>query len=210
MKEYITIQQDSRSELDIKKSRFICHLKRVESEEEARDFIAAIKKEHFRANHNCSAFILGENQSIKRSSDDGEPSGTAGVPILTVLEKQAVTNVVAVVTRYFGGIKLGAGGLIRAYAGAVAHALEETRLVEIKEQVGLELTLTYTQYQDFLNWRTEKDLEEYDTQFLTEVTTTIYVNEEVVSDIRADLTDRFHGTLSLREQPSRIVEVPLS
>ena len=100
-------------------------MKRIISEEEGREYIAQIKKEHHKANHSCSAMIVGDDGQIKRSSDDGEPSGTAGVPMLTVLEKQGLTNVVAVVTRYFGGIKLGAGGLIRAYSGSVAHAIEE-------------------------------------------------------------------------------------
>ena len=116
----------------LKKSRFICHVKRIYSEEEARAFIAAIKKEHYKATHNCSAFIIGEKSDIKRTSDDGEPSGTAGVPMLGVLEKHNLTNLCVVVTRYFGGIKLGAGGLIRAYASSVALAIKEIGLVEIK------------------------------------------------------------------------------
>ena len=91
--------------------------------------------------------IVGDDGQIKRSSDDGEPSGTAGVPMLTVLEKQGLTNVVAVVTRYFGGIKLGTGGLIRAYSGSVAHAIEEIGRVEVKELTGLTVELTYSQYQ---------------------------------------------------------------
>ena len=123
--EYRTIRQDGQAQEEIKKSRFICHAKRVYSEEEARDFIAAIKKEHYKATHNCSAFIVGEKSEIKRTSDDGEPSGTAGVPMLGVMENHQVTNVCFVVTRYFGGIKLGAGGLIRAYAGSVALAIKE-------------------------------------------------------------------------------------
>ena len=105
--DYKTIANDGIVEEEIKKSRFICHLKRISNEEEGREYIAQIKKEHHKANHSCSAMIVGEDGQIKRSSDDGEPSGTAGVPMLTVLEKQGLTNVVAVVTRYFGGIKLG-------------------------------------------------------------------------------------------------------
>jgi len=122
---YLTIKEDGQSEIEIKKSRFICSLKRIKTEEEAKDFIQALKKEHWKANHNCSAFVLGEKNDIQRSSDDGEPSGTAGVPMLEVLKKNELINVVAVVTRYFGGTKLGAGGLIRAYSSAVSHALNE-------------------------------------------------------------------------------------
>ena len=163
--EYRTISQDGQAQEEIKKSRFICHAKRVYSEEEARDFIAAIKKEHYKATHNCSAFIVGEKSEIKRTSDDGEPSGTAGVPMLGVMENHQVTNVCFVVTRYFGGIKLGAGGLIRAYAGIVALAIKEIGLIEIKEQAGLHLKMSYSQYQNFDNFLKAEDLIEFDTEF---------------------------------------------
>ena len=159
--DYKTIANDGIVEEEIKKSRFICHLKRISSEEEGREFIAQIKKEHHKANHSCSAMIVGDDGQIKRSSDDGEPSGTAGVPMLTVLEKQGLTNVVAVVTRYFGGIKLGAGGLIRAYSGSVAHAIEEIGRVEVKELTGLTVELTYSQYQVFSNFLEKEELLEF-------------------------------------------------
>ena len=142
---YRTIREDGQSEQEIKKSRFICSLKRVTSEEEAKAFILALKKEHWKANHNCSAFVIGENNEIQRSSDDGEPSGTAGVPMLDVLKKNELINVVAVVTRYFGGTKLGAGGLIRAYASTVAAALKEIGIVEGTLNQTLYLTIDYPQ-----------------------------------------------------------------
>lgn len=207
MKEYKTIKEDSIVEQDIKKSRFICHLKRVKTEEEAREFINSIKKEHYKANHNCSAFILGGNSEIKRSSDDGEPSGTAGVPMLTVLENHELTDTVAVVTRYFGGIKLGAGGLIRAYAGSVAHAIEEIGKVLVKEQQGISITLTYAQYQEFANWRSKHDLEEYDTEFLAEIQTTIFADKENVDSLMHDLDDFYRGKVSAEKSEMRIVEL---
>lgn len=98
---YRTIQKDGQAELEIKKSRFICTLKRVYTEAEAKEFIQQLKKEHWKANHNCSAFVIGEKNEIQRSNDDGEPSGTAGNPMLEVLKKQELINVCAVVTRYF-------------------------------------------------------------------------------------------------------------
>ena len=205
---YKTITSNHTTEEEIKKSRFICHLKRVTSEEEARDFIAAIKKEHYRANHSCSAMIIGENSEVKRSSDDGEPSGTAGVPMLTVLEKQELTNVVAVVTRYFGGIKLGAGGLIRAYTGSVAQALNEIGLVTVKEQVGLQVILTYPQYQTFANFLEQENLEEFNTQFLEYVTSDIYTDEDRLSDLQSALTEFYQGKISFQKIDSKIVEVP--
>lgn len=206
---YKTITSNHTTEEEIKKSRFICHLKRVTSEEEARDFIAAIKKEHYRANHSCSAIIIGENSEVKRSSDDGEPSGTAGVPMLTVLEKQELTNVVAVVTRYFGGIKLGAGGLIRAYTGSVAQALNEIGLVTVKEQVGLQVILTYPQYQTFANFLEQENLEEFNTQFLEYVTSDIYTDEDRLSDLQSALTEFYQGKISFQKIDSKIVEVPI-
>ena len=130
LQKYRTIKEDNQHEVEIKKSRFICFLKRIETEEEAKAFIQQIKKEHWKANHNCSAFVLGDHHEIQRSSDDGEPSGTAGVPMLEVLKKNDLINVCAVVTRYFGGTKLGAGGLIRAYSGSVAQAIVHTGIVE--------------------------------------------------------------------------------
>ena len=209
MKEYITIKEDGIIEEEIKKSRFICHLKRVKTEEEARDFIQRIKKEHHKANHNCSCFILGENAEIKRSSDDGEPSGTAGVPMLTVLEKQGLTDTVAVVTRYFGGIKLGAGGLIRAYAGSVAKAIDEIGKVLVKEQEGISITLNYAQYQDFASWRSKHGLEEYDTQFLAEIQTTLYTDKDQLDGLLADLEDYYRGKVKAERTESRVVEIPL-
>ncbi|HEL2057919.1 TPA: YigZ family protein [Streptococcus suis] len=209
MKEFKTIKADGIVEEEIKKSRFICFMKRVTSEEEAREFINSIKKEHYKANHNCSAFVLGENMAIKRTSDDGEPSGTAGVPMLTVLENHQLTNVVIVVTRYFGGIKLGAGGLIRAYAGAVAKAVKEIGMVEVKEQEGIAISLTYAQYQEFANWRAEWQLEEFDTQFNTGVDTLIFVDKQAVEPVLASLTEFYHGKVTGQVAESRVVEIPI-
>ncbi|GAA2336269.1 YigZ family protein [Saccharopolyspora halophila] len=124
-----TIKRPGEHEIEIKKSRFICALARVTEEEQAREFIQQRRKAHHDARHNCSAFVLGDAGEIQKSSDDGEPAGTAGVPMLEVLRRNELTNVVAVVTRYFGGIKLGAGGLVRAYGGAVTEALAEVDLL---------------------------------------------------------------------------------
>ena len=203
--DYKTITNDGIVEEEIKKSRFICHLKRISSEEEGRKYIAQIKK----ANHSCSAMIVGEDGQIKRSSDDGEPSGTAGVPMLTVLEKQGLTNVVAVVTRYFGGIKLGAGGLIRAYSGSVAHAIEEIGRVEVKELTGLTIELTYSQYQVFSNFLEKEGLQEFDTTFLSDVSTTLFVEESEIERLGQELTNFYQGKVSYQKSGKKIVEIPL-
>ena len=113
-------------ELEIKKSRFICSIDRAESEAEARAFHERLKKKYWDANHNCLAYLIGERNEFQKANDDGEPSGTAGVPMLEVLKKRKLINTVAVVTRYFGGTKLGAGGLIRAYGQSVSNRLLKT------------------------------------------------------------------------------------
>lgn len=125
-----TIKQAGVYELIIEKSRFICHIERLESREQAYEFIKKMKKQYWDATHNCSAFIIGENSDIQGSNDDGEPSGTAGMPMLEVLKKQQLHDVLVVVTRYFGGIKLGAGGLVRAYAKSVSGAIQKVGIVE--------------------------------------------------------------------------------
>ena len=208
--EFRTIKEDGQVLEEIKKSRFICHAKRVYSEEEARDFITAIKKEHYKATHNCSAFIIGEHSEIKRTSDDGEPSGTAGVPMLGVLENHNLTNVCVVVTRYFGGIKLGAGGLIRAYASSVALAVKEIGIIEIKEQAGIAIQMSYAQYQEYSNFLKEHDLMELETNFTDQVDTMIYVDKEEKENIKAALVEFFNGKVTLTDQGLREVEVPVN
>ncbi|XMB67550.1 YigZ family protein [Mycoplasmatota bacterium zrk1] len=125
-----TIKAPITNTIIIEKSKFICSIKRVKSEQEATEFIGKIKKEHWSANHNCSAFIIGKHSEIMRSSDNGEPSGTAGAPMLDSLKKNNLSDIVAVVTRYFGGIKLGAGGLIRAYSKSVSEAIKQATIIE--------------------------------------------------------------------------------
>ena len=208
--EFRTIKEDGQVQEEIKKSRFICHIKRVTTEDEARNFIQAVKKEHYKATHNCSAFILGERSEMKRSSDDGEPSGTAGVPMLGVLENHQLTNVCAVVTRYFGGIKLGAGGLIRAYSSNVALAIKEIGIVHIKEQLGLRIALSYSQYQELPNFLKANHLQEQDTSFTEQVQTTIFVDKDDKDSVIEKLIELFNGKIDITDQGLRKVEVPIS
>ncbi|MDO5082330.1 MAG: YigZ family protein [Arachnia propionica] len=128
-------------ELEIKRSRFLTRLRRVTSETEARAVVEERRSAHFDANHHCSAFVLGPDARTARSSDDGEPAGTAGIPMLGVLNSNSLTDVVAVVTRYFGGVKLGAGGLVRAYSDAVAQAVQAAgvRTVERRHLLSIEV-----------------------------------------------------------------------
>lgn len=133
---YTTIDGEHRHELEIKRSRFITVLQRVETEDEARALVAGLRREFHDARHHCSAFVLGPDRGVQRSSDDGEPSGTAGIPMLDALTKREtapgvtdLSDIAAVVVRYFGGILLGAGGLVRAYSDSVSQAVAGARLV---------------------------------------------------------------------------------
>lgn len=141
---YKTVRQFGKAEVVIKKSRFIGHAKPVESEEEAVAFIEAIKKEHWNATHNCSAYVIGERDEVQKQSDDGEPSGTAGKPILEVIKQQKLKNVAVVVTRYFGGIMLGAGGLIRAYTDGAVIGIEAAEPVWKVLHREVTVTIDYT------------------------------------------------------------------
>lgn len=141
---YFTVKKEGSDQIIIQKSRFIGYVKRVESEEAAQAFIQEIKKKHHDATHNCSAYMIGENDQIQKANDDGEPSGTAGVPILEVLKKQHLKDTAVVVTRYFGGIKLGAGGLIRAYGNTTSQAIQTTGVVKRQRMQGYSITVDYT------------------------------------------------------------------
>ncbi|SFO75660.1 uncharacterized protein, YigZ family [Actinomadura madurae] len=129
------IRQGGSRELEIRRSRFVCTLARAADEAEATAFVAAHRRAHRDATHNCTAYVVGEHGEITRSSDDGEPAGTAGVPMLEVLTRRGLTGTVAVVTRYFGGVKLGAGGLVRAYSQAVADTIDAVGVVELRPVV---------------------------------------------------------------------------
>lgn len=125
MTSYLTVAGDATAEVEYRGSRFLCTLRRVADEDAARDPLATLRREHWDARHHCSAFVLGPDGALQRSSDDGEPAGTAGAPMLEVLKGADVSDVAAVVSRWFGGTLLGAGGLVRAYGDAVRAALAE-------------------------------------------------------------------------------------
>lgn len=141
MTSYLTLARDGEAEIEVKHSRFLCTLQRVEAEEDARALVATLRKQHWDARHHCTAFIIGPDAALQRSSDDGEPAGTAGAPMLEVLRGAGVSDAVAVVTRWFGGTLLGAGGLVRAYGDAVRAALDEVGTLRrsLVEEVALDL-----------------------------------------------------------------------
>lgn len=141
---YFTVKKEGSDEIIIQKSRFIGYVRRVETEEAAKTFIQEIKKKHHDATHNCSAYMIGEHDQIQKANDGGEPSGTAGVPMLEVLKKQGLKDTAVVITRYFGGIKLGAGGLIRAYGNTTSQAIQTTGIVKRQLVQGFSITVDYT------------------------------------------------------------------
>ncbi len=140
---YFTIKDEASAEFEERKSVFIGYAKRVKTEEEAKEFVAKIKTMHKQATHNCSAYIVGENKGIQRYSDDGEPQGTAGIPILEVIKKNDLTDIAIVVTRYFGGILLGAGGLVRAYSKGASEAIKVGGIVEKVKGLEIKAKLDY-------------------------------------------------------------------
>lgn len=204
----LTIRKDIRTEQIISKSRFICSLKKVKTEEEAQDFIKAVKKEFWDATHNCSAYVIDEQH--QRSSDDGEPSGTAGIPMLGVLRKQELQQVVAVVSRYFGGIKLGAGGLVRAYAGSVSQAIEEAGTAQ-KVKMGLYVfSCDPGEAGKTLNLLYQQTLFSLaDTDYGTRVNFTLRMPEEKRTQAEAWLTDALQKQIELTETGHEFEEVPI-
>lgn len=140
---YVTIRDYGEDSFEEKKSEFIGFAKRVESEEEARDFVDEIKVKHKQARHNCFAYIIGENMGIQRYSDDGEPQGTAGIPILEVIKKSGLTDCAIVVTRYFGGVLLGTGGLTRAYKKGANIAVKAAGIIEKVKGIKITIEIDY-------------------------------------------------------------------
>jgi len=207
--DYLTIQQAGNHELEIKKSRFIADLGRVTTEDEAKAFIAAITAREPKANHHCWAYVLGEHDEIQRESDNGEPSGTAGVPILTVLQRNQLHNTIAVVTRYFGGIKLGAGGLIRAYSNATSTGIEAVGVVKRVRQRALELTVDYANYDKLTHYLTENDISVLDTAYTTAVVVTIAVDLDAVDDTQQAIVDLLSNQLTVKPGDVDYHEVPV-
>jgi uncharacterized YigZ family protein len=141
---YYTVKGYSEQEIIIQKSRFIAHIKGVTSEEEAQQFLQEIKKQHWDANHNCYAYCIGENNAIQKANDDGEPSGTAGIPILEVIKKKNLNDTIIIITRYFGGIKLGAGGLIRAYGKCASEGVNCSNIIKRQPMTPMKTKIDYT------------------------------------------------------------------
>ncbi len=178
MKSFITLAHDVEAEQIIKKSRFIGRLIRVSSMEDAQEKSAALKKQFWDATHNCSAIICGKNREFMRSSDDGEPQGTAGVPMLEALKGSGITDVLAVVTRYYGGIMLGAGGLVRAYSGGVSNTVAQASLLMNAPFMVFSMDMPYPLWGKVQNVVANAGFSVEDTAFTDSVTATLLVSPE--------------------------------
>ena len=201
---FITIAKNTSFEMVIKKSRFICSLGRVDTEEAAQAFIDQVQTANRKATHNCFAYMVGDHDQVQRESDNGEPSGTAGVPILESLQLAKLHNVVAVVTRYFGGIKLGAGGLIRAYSNVTTNAIHQAGLVQRVIQTAVDITVSYAQHDPLVYFLKEVADEAYG----VDVTVTVFVDQDACDDLIAQLTNRFNDQLQIKKGQPRNHEVP--
>lgn len=205
---YLTLATDGEAEIEVKRSRFLCTLARVSTEEAARTVVDGLRKRHWDAAHHCSAFVLGPDAGVQRSSDDGEPAGTAGAPMLEVLRGREVSDVVAVVTRWFGGVLLGTGGLIRAYSDAVRAGLDEVGLV------ARELLMEYTLELDHATaGKVEADLrargvQVLDTTYSAAATLRLGVPSERSEELGALVAELTGGTVEPVPAGSTWVDTP--
>ena len=206
--EFTSVSKEFRHEYIVDKSRFITTISPCTTEEEAQAFIGRINKEFWDATHNCTAYALGPKQEQQRSSDNGEPSGTAGKPMLEVLKKTGITNVAVVVTRYFGGIKLGAGGLIRAYSHSVAETLGLAPKELHTTRTQLQVTIDYSLYGAVERFLQDKKLH-YEANFGEHVTVTILVPPTDVENIQKELQDMSHGAATCTILDSIEVVLPI-
>lgn len=199
LQEYLTVKEYGEHEIIIQKSRFIAYITRATTEEEAQTFIATIKKKHWDATHNCSAYMIGEHNQIQKANDDGEPSGTAGVPMLEVLKKKDLKDTVVVVTRYFGGIKLGGGGLIRAYGKSTSEGLNAIGIVKRKLNRVMHTTVDYTWLGKLENELRSSRYDLKEIHYLDKVEIETYVEENETEQFEAWMTELTNGQCDIKK-----------
>ena len=185
--DYITINDNFNSTIEIKKSTFISNLFSVKNVEEAEKYLEKIRKEHYKATHNCYAYIIGKKMEIKKSSDDGEPAMTAGRPILNAMEKNNLTNALIVVTRYFGGIKLGASGLIRAYSSSASEVIKEAKLVKKVMTALTKISYDYSLHGKIETYLRKTGYKLEDAVFTNKVTYEVYVPINLREEFKNEL-----------------------
>lgn len=207
---YLTVKGYGEHEIVIQKSRFIAYIQRAVTEEEAQEFIQKIKKMNWNATHNCSAYMVGENNQFQKANDDGEPSGTAGVPMLEVLKKKNLQDTVVVVTRYFGGIKLGAGGLIRAYSKATSEGIKHVGIVERKRMRKMTTVIDYPWLGKVENAFRSSIYEIQDIAYLDRVQISTYVDIGKEDTFKKWVTELTNGQGEIVDGDTLYVEIPVS
>lgn len=193
---YKTVKKDAFAETEIKKSRFLAHIAEVRSEEEAEALIKETKKKYYDASHSCSAYILNSDKGIRHSSDDGEPSGTAGKPILDVISGAGLSNVIVIVTRYFGGTELGTGGLVRAYSGATAEVLKNSEIVEVTDARLTEFVIDYGLLPKLQHICMELGIIIYETEYFEKVKISVLITKEISGKFYKELIEMTAGALT--------------
>ena len=193
---YKTVKKDAFAEIEIKKSKFIAHIAEIKSEDEAETFIKQTRKKYYDATHNRSAYILNSDRGIRHSSDDGEPSGTAGKPILDVISGAGLSDIIVVVTRYFGGTELGTGGLVRAYSGAAAEVLKNAAVVEITEAKLTEFIIDYGLLPKLQHLCMELGIIIYETEYLEKVKISVLITEDNLGRFFKEVTEMTAGAIT--------------
>lgn len=204
------VAKDGQHEIEILKSRFICSVFRVTDDSQARVYLDQLRKRYWDANHNCYAYIIGEGGRQQKASDDGEPSGTAGVPMLEVLKRRELVDTLAVVTRYFGGTKLGAGGLIRAYGRSVTEALDEVGIVERRPLAVVEIDVDHGMAGRIENSFRNSIYTLADARYGHEVTFATHLPEEDVPQLNEWLAEQTNGSIQGEIVGYAVVEIPVS
>lgn len=200
LESYKTLLEGGTAEIVEKKSRFIATVRLVESEEEALTFIEEMKKKYWDARHNCYVYSVGMNREYTRCSDDGEPSGTAGRPMLDVILGEDIYNVAVVVTRYFGGILLGTGGLVRAYSKAVQEGLKNSRIIQKKYGISLEVTTDYTGIGKIQYIAGERKLPVLDSEYTDKVVMKLLVPADEIEAVRKTITEGTNGRARMQKE----------
>ena len=206
---FLTIKENGSHEIVIKKSRFIASLARNNTVEEANDFIKKISKEHPDATHNTFAYTIGLNDDQVKASDNGEPSGTAGIPELKALQLMNLKNVTVVVTRYFGGIKLGAGGLIRAYSNSVTEGVEHIGVVKRVLQQELIFHVAYNRFDEVDHYLKNNQIFVANTDYGVDIKISVFLDEDDQESFKNDLINLLSGKVEFTKGEKRYNEIPI-
>ena len=193
---YFTVIGESENLTVVERSKFFCNIKGIENEMEAKEYIELLRKKHSLANHSCYAYIADDKGLIQKFSDAGEPQGTAGLPMLEVLKNKKMYKTVAVVTRYFGGIKLGTGGLTRAYGGAVSECLKVSNVVDMCDATIIKIVVDYEKYSRLIKFLSNPDLVVLSTEYDNEVCVKLVIRSILATDFIDKLVDSFNGKIN--------------